>query len=73
VRRDFHLRFSEWVDAQRAAKRLRARGYDAIVSSSADEDWLVVASKVIRPWQLALVERRMERLAKRLNGEYEGT
>jgi hypothetical protein len=33
---------------------------------------LVLASKAIRSWRLILIERRMKRLAIRLNGEYDG-
>jgi hypothetical protein len=73
VRRDFRLCFSQWIDAARAAKVLERRGYDVALSFGADETWRVVASKAIRSWQLALIERRMKRIAARLHGEYKGT
>jgi hypothetical protein len=72
VHRTFYLRFSEWIDAQRAAMTLRGRGYDATVRLGDDGNWLVLASKAIRSWRLILIERRMKRLAIRLNGEYDG-
>jgi hypothetical protein len=72
VRRNFHLCFSQWIDAARAARILERRGYEVTVSSGADERWRVVASKAIRSWHLVFVERRMKRLATRLHGEYEG-
>jgi hypothetical protein len=72
VRHNFHLCFSLWIDAARAATILDQRGYEVAVSSGADERWQVVASKTIPSWQLVLVERRMTRLATRLHGEYEG-
>jgi hypothetical protein len=69
---NFHLRFSEWIDAERAATTLRGRGYDATVRLGDGGEWLVLASKAIRSWRLILIERRMKRLAIRLNGEYDG-
>lgn len=72
VHRNFYLRFSEWIDAERAATTLRGRGYDATVRLGDDGNWLVLASKAIRSWRLLLIERRMKRLAIRLNGEYDG-
>ena len=48
VHRNFYLRFSEWIDAERAATTLRGRGYDASVRLGDDGNWLVLASKAIR-------------------------
>jgi hypothetical protein len=72
VHLNFYLRFSEWIDAERAAMTLRGRGYDATLRLGDDGNWLVLASKAIRSWRLILIERRMKRLAIRLNGEYDG-
>jgi hypothetical protein len=37
-----------------------------------DANWLTLASKGIAGWQIGLVERRMNRLAESLAGEYDG-
>jgi hypothetical protein len=72
VHHNFYLRFSEWIDAERAATTLRGRGYDATLRLGDDGNWLILASKAIRSWRLILIERRMKRLANRLNGDYDG-
>lgn len=70
-----YLYFPKEAAARRAAKALRAEGYDVRVRLGADEvNWLVLASRaaVPEPEAVAATTSWMENLAALLGGEYDG-
>lgn len=69
---DFYLYFPERSRAEDAIRSLEGRGYSVTLRPGADGSWLALASKPVPSWQLAVVERRLTRLAARLSGEYDG-
>jgi hypothetical protein len=71
---DHYLYFPKTIQAEIAARRLKAKGWTVIVRMGADgENWLALAKQPapIDP-DIEEVREELERLAEELNGEYDG-
>jgi hypothetical protein len=70
---DFYLYFPSESDALAAGSELRARGYDVVVRLGADDqNWLVLASRVISRDELDQAGKELSELAESLGGEFDG-